>query len=460
MTGPFMNLPTTTHATGSAGRMLRNPIFRNVARVGALGIVGRLFMVARDLVIAHHFGLGDALDAFMVASMVSLFLSSVLAASVGNAFLPLYVRARDNQNPAAARRLLALTSGFTLALTLGLSLLLAIGASPLLTVLAPGFDEPKRHLTVSLFRVLLPGLVLSGASLAFAPALNATGRLMIAAFGPVANAMVTLAVIVAGSRGPGIGVLAWATLAGTTTEALVLGWACRRQGLPVLPRFAFADPALRAVFAQAVPLAGAAILSTSNVLIDQAMAATLGSGSVACLGYGRKLVQLIVPLATVALSSVYLPRLAQLAAAGDRAALRSMARESVRAIMAVTIPLTLGLVFLSRPIVHLLFERGSFTSADTDAVTAVQQLGLLQIPFHIAGIVGVRLLGALGRNHLIAIVAAINLATNVTGNFVLMHLYGVRGIGLSTSIVFLISFALVQLAVWRELAVSPRGGHP
>ena len=76
----------------------------------------------------------------------------------------------------------------------------------------------------------------------------------------------------------------------------------------------------------------------------------------------------------------------------------------------------------------------------------------LQTPFYAIGILGVRLLNALGRNQLLMWFSVVSLAVNVGGNLLLMKVLGVAGIALSTTIVYLVSALLVMLAVRRCLA--------
>jgi putative peptidoglycan lipid II flippase len=418
-----------------------------------MGIASKAVLVARDLLIANHLGVGDSVDAFMMASMVVLFVSSVLSAALGGAFLPVFVKLRENDGSGATHALLARVTAFATLVALVLAVAMELTAHPIFALLAPGFGEAKRQLTVGLFRVMVPGLLLTGVTLTFASVFNANGRFVTAALGPLLNTVVCVAILALGLRGRGVELLAWASLAGAATEAVVLTFAAVRQGLPVLPAWPLRHPELARVARQSVPLAMASLLSTANVVIDQFMASTLGSGAVSSIGYGRKVVQMMIPLATMTLSTVYFPTLARMVAVGDWTSLRSTARRCVRLTLLASIPATLALMAASKPLVRMLFERGAFGAADTDLVATIQQLYLLQVPFHVGGIVSVRLLNAMGENHRLTRIAVVNLVANVVGNIVFMRLLGVVGIGLSTSVVFLVSFAQVQ---WTARAAIRR----
>lgn len=106
----------------------------------------------------------------------------------------------------------------------------------------------------------------------------------------------------------------------------------------------------------------------------------------------------------------------------------------------MTVPLTLGLLYFSEPLVRVLFERGAFTAADTHLVAKVQTLFLLHIPFYTLSILLVRLISSLQANHLLMWGAVISLVINIVLNYVLGLWLGVAGIALSTSVVYLVSF--------------------
>ena len=85
-----------------------------------------------------------------------------------------------------------------------------------------------------------------------------------------------------------------------------------------------------------------------------------------------------------------------------------------------------GLVFPgSTNIIGLIFERGAFTQGDTQLVSQIQTFYLLQIPFYVLGVMGVRLLSALKKNQVLMAISAINLVANIVGNYVFMHYLGV-----------------------------------
>ena len=109
------------------------------------------------------------------------------------------------------------------------------------------------------------------------------------------------------------------------------------------------------------------------------------------------------------------------------------------------------LLVTSDSVVRILFERGAFGHQDTLEVSHIQKLLLIQIPFHVSGLVFVRLLSSLQHNHTLLFIGLIALVANVVGNYMLMQILSTAGIALSTSLALAISFALLAWAGVRAM---------
>jgi putative peptidoglycan lipid II flippase len=100
----------------------------------------------------------------------------------------------------------------------------------------------------------------------------------------------------------------------------------------------------------------------------------------------------------------------------------------------VNVPATLGLLFLSQPIVQLLFEHGHFLPADTVATAAAVRLYALGLVGYSAARIASPTFYALGCNRTPVIVSAVTIAFNVVLSVMLVRAFGFAGLALSTSI--------------------------
>ena len=112
-------------------------------------------------------------------------------------------------------------------------------------------------------------------------------------------------------------------------------------------------------------------------------------------------------------------------------------------IIFIALPITVLLFVFSEPIIKLLFERGAFTAQDTTLVAKTQAFYVLQLPFYMLGILGVRLISSMAKNEILLKIAIINLLINIVLNYMFIQWMGVSGIALSTFIVYVISTVII-----------------
>ena len=416
--------------------------------------------VARELVTAKYFGRSDALDAYLIAYVLPSFVVNVVAYSFNLALIPVFVEVRQREGRDAAQRLFSGAMIWSVGLLTAAVLALAALAPWYLPLLGSGFSASKLLLTRHLLYVLLPVIVLTGITSNGTAVLNAGERFAAPGALLVLPPVSALAFVLFFGKGWNVYSLAIGTVVGTALQVAVLAWMARAHGIDLIPRWYGADPKLRLVIGQYLPMMAGALLLGSTDLVDQAMAAMLPSGSVAAIAYARKIVSVLVVVGATPLGAASLPYFSEMAAKRAWDACRRTLRTVGGVILLATVPVTLVLVFGAHPLVRILFQRGAFAPHDTDVVSHVEAWLALQVPFYLLCSLGLRMVSALKRNGVIMGIAAFTTLLNVVLNLVLMRTYGVAGIALSTSIVYFTCSALVFAAIYLLLRHSPADALP
>jgi putative peptidoglycan lipid II flippase len=438
--------------------MDRRQLWARLATVSLLNLAAMSVGALKDVAVAGRFGISDALDSFLVAALLVTFVSSTVAASFGQAFMPHYVAALEQEGEAAAQRIFdnAMVAGTLLLAVLAGAV--AVAAGWMLPVIASAFDAAKLAQTRSLLWMMLVVLVLGGWTACWVPILNARGRFPAAAVAPGITPAVTLAMLFVFGPRLGVAALAFGVVAGALVETAWLAMWLVREGVSISPHWHGLDDQVRRLAGQCAPLVAASFLGTANSAVDQSMAAMLGPGSVGSLSYGGKVVGAAMAMASAALGSVVYPRFARLVAQREWRSLRASLREYLATSFALSLLSAAALIALSTPLIRTLFQRGAFSPADTAMVSRVQTLYLLQLPCHVAGLVAVRLLSAMNKNQIVALLGLFALLLNVAGNFFFSRWLGVAGIALSTSCVFAVLFGLLLSATSRAVRDFERAG--
>jgi len=432
---------------GSANRR----IFSAMLTVGGMTVMVKLVSTAKEMVVAHQFGVGDGLDAFLIAFLLPSVAINVIAGSFNAALIPTYIQIRDQQGKQAAQSLFSSVMICSIALLVTASILLAFVAPHAIATIGSGFGPEKLAFTRNLFFILLPALPLSGMFVTWAAVLNAGERFALTAITPVMTPLVIIVVVRELNSPWGIYSLAIAIMTGTILEGALLARALRRQGISIVPRWHGFNPATRQVIKQYAPMIAGGCLMSSTGLVDQAMAAMLTPGSVSVLNYGNKVSSVVIGIGAIALSTAVLPQFSRMVSARDWTGVRNTLRTYTRLMLIATLPITLLLVVMSRLLVGLLFQHGAFTEANTMDVASVQSMYMLQLPFYVTGMLFVRLISALKANHILMLGTMISFALNITLDYLFMKWLGVAGIALSTSVVYLVSFCYLGFISMRSL---------
>jgi putative peptidoglycan lipid II flippase len=173
---------------------------RNSALVAAGILLSRVSGLARTAVIARYFGVSPVADAFAAAMRIPNLLQNLLGEGVLSAsFIPVYSRLLAQRREEEAGLVAGAIAGLLTALTGVLALLGVVLAEPITRLVAFGFTGERLELTVTLTRIMFPGvgfLVLSAWCLGV---LNSHRRFFLSYVAPVIWNVTQIAVLIAGA---------------------------------------------------------------------------------------------------------------------------------------------------------------------------------------------------------------------------------------------------------------------
>ncbi|HUJ50178.1 MAG TPA: lipid II flippase MurJ [Bryobacteraceae bacterium] len=410
-------------------------VLLQMATVGASTGLVKVTAAAKVIVTARAFGTSDGLDAYLIAFLLPAFVCDTLAGALTSSLIPTFIEVRAIQGREAAERLYRGVLAAGLGLLTVAAMIVGAFAPWIFRVLAVSFDANKIALTSSLFWVMLLSIPLSALATCWRAILNTEGRFALPAMLPALTPLLSIAFLLAFGRTWGVYTLALGTLAGAAAETALLAVLMSRHGFPILPRWYGRDAALDQVMAQYAPLIASVLLVGGTPLIDQSIAATLGSGSVAALNYGTRLAAVLIAMGPAAVATAILPHFSRLTVSEDWTHIRRSLRGYAAVIVSSALPLVAVLVLFSEPMVRLFFERGQFTGAATELVTRVQRFSLLQIPAALVLALVLRFISSVKANRLLVRVVGWYAVSNVGLDFALARWMGVAGIPLATALV-------------------------
>ena len=317
------------------------------------------------------FGTGVSLDAFFSANRVPDILFNLMAGgALASAFIPMFATLLTQNNRPGAWRL-ASGIGNLLILGLGLAAALVWIAAPWIVpnLLVPGYDDPVQiELVVDLLRIQLIALVLFGISGLVMSILNAHQRFALPALAPSFNWLGWIIGIFVLVPRLGIYGLAWGVVLGALMHLLIQLPGLRGLQAHYSPTLGTKDPAVRQVGKLMVPRVFGVAVVQLNFLVNIILASTMVEGSLTgiTLGFAIMLMPQIVIAQAIAIAA--LPTFSTQVARGEISEMREALATTLRGVVFLSLPASIGLVILRRPIVSMLFERGEFDSRSTDLV--------------------------------------------------------------------------------------------
>ena len=230
-------------------------------------------------------------------------------------FIPVYAKllAKDDEKEAArvANAIFAI-----LALVTALIVLVGVLGTPyIVTIIAAGFEDERRNLTITLVRIFFPGAALLVLSAWCLGVLNSHHRFFISYTAPVAwNAAIIAALIYFGNR------LNLADLAAATAWGSVIGSALQfgvqlPSVLRLLKRFrpelTLASVHVRQVLKSFFPVFMSRGVVQISAFVDAFLASFLGQGAVVAINYAQSLYTLPVSLFGMSVSAAELPAMSK-----------------------------------------------------------------------------------------------------------------------------------------------------
>lgn len=423
---------------------------KTVGLIMAITLVGKILGLVRDMLLGHNFATGMESNAFQVASRIPrTFFDAIFASAVTASFIPVFNDRLEKHGREDAYRLSGSFFTWVGLLTCAVSLLGALLAEPLVGLLADGFDAETAKLCASLLRILFPTVFFTGVAFSMVGVLQSMGEFYIPAALSVASNGVIILYYLLFCRQFGIYGLAWAFVAGWTAQAVIqLPW-LRKNGFRYRP--SLRHPGLKQVFLLMLPVMVSTWIQPVNQLISTRFATHLFHGAGAsAMDYANTLYTMISGILVLSITNVIFPEMSRLSTEGKEEALGQLISGSVRGMLFLLLPMMVGLMLLSTPLVRLLYEWKSWTSFST-------QITARALRFMTLGMVGYGIQNVLsrafyagqdGKTPLIS--GLISMGVNLVLCLLLSDRLDVAGLSLATAVSSMVSAVILLVPTVRR----------
>ncbi len=345
-------------------------IVRAAGIVMVATVIARLLGLGRQMIIGRLFGTTLAMDAFVAANRVPETLYLVVAGgALASAFIPVFTGLLTRGDRPGAWRLASQVGNLISLVVSLLSLLTVLLARPIVFhLLVPKMSFQGQLLTVELLQIMLISTVIFSVSGLLMGVLNAQQHFLLPALAPVLYNLGIIAGAVFLTPAMGIHGVAIGVVIGAALHLLVQLPGLRGQSARYTGGLGLDNPAVRQVARLMAPRVLGLAVTQVNFWVNTNLASAFGEGAVSALEYAMRVMMLPLGVVAQAVGIAAFPTFAELVAQGELETVRRTLASTLRGVLFLALPATVGLLVLRVPIIRLLFQRGEFTAESTTRV--------------------------------------------------------------------------------------------
>lgn len=358
-----------------------------MATVAGMTGLSRIAGFVRDILTAAYLGAGPVADAFFIALKLPNFFRRVTAEGAFSiAFVPMYSKTLESEIKENAEKFAS--NAFMVMLTaLSIFTILALILMPyLIRVIAPGFADDPEAITLAseLTRITFPYLLLMSLSALLGGMLNAVDRFAPFAFAPVLfNLSLIVSLLMSDHFETAGHAMAFGVLIAGFLQFVFLWFSLKRAGF----RIHISMPKMDADIRKVLKLMGPAMIGAGvvhiNLFADIIMASFLEKGAISYLYYADRLNQLPLGVVGIAVGTALLPMLSRAMVKDDPKDAQVLFSRALEYCLILALPAAVALAVVPHSLITVLFERGAFTSSDSQITAQVLTGYAIGLPAYI-----------------------------------------------------------------------------
>ncbi len=426
-----------------------NKIAKNTTLLILTTLLGRASGFIRELVLAQQFGASTISDAYVVAYTLPFVLLMGVASAMATIYIPMFLRV-SAQSEADGRHLSSNLVTILCLLGLTISALFSVFPQGVVRLFAVGFDAQTFDLTVLLARIMIWSLTPILLANLFSSYLQIQGAFFICgSYTLLVNTCIIASLL---SATPGnLSVLGFGVLGGYAVACILFICVSFKSGFRYTPVLDLKSNEIKVFFGLFLPIFLNGAVQQINNLIDRNFASTLAEGTVSAMNYASKCQEFITVVFVTSMVTVLFPQFSRLHNIGDHQKIKEYLSRGLNSIIIFILPVTVGLIVLAKPMITLLFARGSFDEQDiriTSECLIFYSVGL--IGYNVNPLIS-KVFYALEDSKTPTVNSAIAVGCNILLNIILISGMQHRGLALASSIASIITSTLLLISLNKKL---------
>ena len=405
-------------------------------------LAAKVLGMVRDILLAASYGTTSAAVAYDTASRLPLIIFDfVIGGVITASFIPVFNEILVKKSKKEATDFASSYVNIIFIITLALTVIGVAFSGVLVSMLAPDIPESTASLATSLSRIMFPMIIFTGLAFSFVGFLQSFGNFLLPALISLVSNLVMVIYFVFFNERFGIWGLAFAMLVGWGMQALIQLPAVIKNGFKFTFKTDFRSPYIKKSLIMALPILISSWVQPFCNLMNTRFASSF-EGGISALGYANRLYLIIVGVFTFVATNLLFPYFSKAKAKGDMEEESRLTSTSVRSLMLIILPITVGIWVLSEPIISIIYQRGEFNVQDAKMTAEALRFFSLGMPFYALNEVCTKKFFAEQKTLPPMITALVSIVFNFVFVIFLSEKMGIGGIALSSALAILVNSAM------------------
>ncbi|MTI71802.1 MAG: murein biosynthesis integral membrane protein MurJ [Firmicutes bacterium] len=411
-------------------------------------LLSRSLGFIRQIILAYIHGTTGFTDAYLMSTMIPVVIFSSIGIALKIVFIPLYTSiSKKSEEKGMKFTNNIINSVFLITIIMTLNGL--IFTEKIVNIFAKGFNEEILKLTIEFTRILFPGVIIIGINFILMGFLNANKNFSIPTFVKIPNNIIIIISLFFSIYD--FKILIYGSLLGSFIQMVILLYFSYKKGYRYKFVLNFKDEIMHKMIYLVTPVFIGTSVNQLNVIIDRSLASSLTRGSISALNFAEKLNSFVFAVFAASLITVIYPKLSEVSLKENEKEFKECIINSINILFILLIPITIGAMVLSMPIVKFLFQRGEFDISSTVMTSEA-------LFYYSIGIVGFGLRNFLSKvfyslkdTKTPLINGVLTVFINVGLNFLLIKSMAHKGLALATSLSTIVGVLLLSLSLKRKV---------
>ncbi len=396
-------------------------------------IFSKVLGFGREIVLSYFYGASNISDAYLVSLTIPSVIFGFISMGLSTAYIPMYSKIQMEHGEKNSIRYSNNIINILMILCTFIILLTTIFAEPIVKIFASGFEGETLELTINLMKISLFSMYFWIIVSIISCYLQLKGNYITPALiGLPMNVIVVISILL--SVKTNVIILSIGFVIAIATQVVLLVISAYKKGY----RYSFIidlnDKYIKKMLFISIPVIIGVSVDQINTLADRTIASSIIAGGISSLNYANRLNGFVQGLFVSSINTVMYPIISKMIAEDNTEKFKDYVSESISFVNLLVLPVTIGALVFSEPIVKLLFGRGAFDPQAISMTTdALFYYSIGMIGFGLREVIS-RAFYALGDTKTPVINAVMSVTINIILNIILSKYMGIGGLAFATSI--------------------------